>query len=122
MTIITIDRLNQSFFPDDSNIRDLFSLNAFDTPSLVQFIHRNIAYIIIFLFTYILIVVFKDNQFSHLRKNVFYVFLFLLIQIFLGILTVVSGAQIVLASMHQIGSIFLVTASLILVFKNSKIS
>jgi len=40
----------------------------------------------------------------------------------LGILTVLSGAQIFLASMHQIGSIFLITASIILVFKNSKIN
>ena len=35
---------------------------------------------------------------------------------------ILSGAQIILASMHQIGSIILVTTSLILVFKNSKIS
>ena len=49
-------------------------------------------------------------------------FITLLLQIFLGILTILSGAQIILASLHQIGSIFLVTASLILVFKNSKIN
>ena len=33
-----------------------------------------------------------------------------------------SGAQIILASMHQIGSIILISTSLILVFKNSKIN
>ena len=37
-------------------------------------------------------------------------------------LTILSGAPIVLASLHQIGSIFLVTTSLILVFKNTKIN
>jgi len=40
----------------------------------------------------------------------------------LGILTVLSGAQIFLASMHQIVSILLITTSLILVFKNSRIN
>jgi cytochrome c oxidase assembly protein subunit 15 len=44
----------------------------------------------------------------------------LLFQIFLGILTVVSGAQIYIASMHQIGSIFLITSSIVLMFINSK--
>jgi len=44
------------------------------------------------------------------------------LQISLGILTVLFGAQIILASIHQIGSILLITASLILVFKNSKIN
>ena len=63
-----------------------------------------------------------NNNFTHLRKSVLLVFIALLLQIFLGILTVISGAYIVLASMHQIGSIFLITTSLILVFKNSKIS
>ena len=114
--------MNQSYFPDDSNIRDLFSFEAFNTPSLVQFIHRNVSYFIVLLFIFIFVTVFKNNHFFYLRKNVLYVFLFIFIQIFLGILTVISGAHIVLASMHQIGSIFLITASLILVFKNSKIS
>jgi len=103
-------------------MKDLFSFNAFNTPSLVQFIHRNVAYLIILLFVYISVIVFKSNHFLYLRKNVLYVFLFILIQVFLGILTVISGAQIVLASMHQIGSILLITASLILVYKNSKIN
>ena len=40
----------------------------------------------------------------------------------LGIFTVISGAQIILASLHQIGSIFLVTFSVILVFKSTKIN
>ena len=114
--------MNQNYFPDDSAMKDLFSFNAFNTPSLVQFIHRNVAYLIILLFVYISVIVFKSNHFLYLRKNVLYVFLFILIQVFLGILTVISGAQIVLASMHQIGSILLITASLILVYKNSKIS
>ena len=42
------------------------------------------------------------------------------IQMILGILTILSGAQIILSSMHQIGSIFLVTSTVILIFENSK--
>ena len=114
--------MNQSYFPDDSNIKDLFSINALETPSIVQFIHRNIAYFIILLFSLIARMIYKNKDFVYLRSIVLLVFVFLFLQTFLGILTVLSGAQIILASMHQIGSILLITSSLILVFKNSRIN
>ena len=114
--------MNQSYFPDDSNIKDLFSINALETPSIVQFIHRNIAYFIILLFSLIVTVIYRNKDFVYLRSAVLLVFVFLFLQTFLGILTVLSGAQIILSSMHQIGSILLITSSLILVFKNSRIN
>ena len=114
--------MNGSYFPSDYNAKDLFSINFFDVPSVVQFIHRNIAYFIFLLFLVILIVIFKNNDFIYLRKIALLVFFLLLVQIFLGIFTVLSGLQIILASMHQIGSILLIITSLILVFKNSRIN
>ena len=114
--------MDQGYFPDDSNIKDLFSINALETPSIVQFIHRNIAYFIILLFCLIATKIYRNKDFVYLRSAVLLVLVFLFLQTFLGILTVLSGAQIILASMHQIGSILLITASLILVFKNSKIN
>ena len=114
--------MNQNYFPDDSKIRDLFSMKAFETPSIVQFLHRNIAYFIILLFSFIATIIYRNKDFIYLRNTILLIFIFLLLQIFLGILTVLSGAQIILASMHQIGSILLVTTSLILVFKNSRIN
>ena len=114
--------MNKSYFPDDSNLKDLFSLNSFGTPSLIQFIHRNMAYLILLIFFIIATIIFRNNDFIYIRKTILLVFVSLFLQIVLGILTVLSGAQIILASMHQIGSIILVTTALILVFKNSKIS
>ena len=114
--------MDQGYFPDDSNIKDLFSINALETPSIVQFIHRNIAYFIILLFCLIATKIYRNKDFVYLRSAVLLVLVFLFLQTFLGILTVLSGAQIILASMHQIGSILLITTSLILVFKNSKIN
>ena len=32
------------FFPDDNSIKNLFKLSVFNDPSLVQFIHRILAY------------------------------------------------------------------------------
>jgi len=114
--------MNHGYFPDDSSPKDLFSMKAFDTPSIVQFVHRNVAYFIILLFSFIAIIIFRNKDFIYLRSAVLLVFIFLFLQTLLGILTVLSGAQIVLASMHQIGSIFLIATSLILVFKNSRIN
>ena len=114
--------MGQSYFPDDSNVKDLFSIKVFETPSIVQFIHRNVAYFIILLFGFIATIIYKNEDFIYLRRTALLIFIFLFLQTFLGILTVLSGAQIILASMHQIGSIFLITSSLILVFKNSRIN
>ena len=114
--------MNNAYFPDDSTFKDLFSIQALETPSIIQFIHRNIAYFIILLFTFIALIIYKNEDFIYLRSLTLLIFIFLLLQTILGILTVLSGAQIILASMHQIGSILLITTTLILVFKNSRIN
>jgi len=112
--------MNGNYFPDDYYYKDFISTESLNTPSVVQFIHRNVAYFIFIFVLFVLIKIFKNDDFFYLRKAVLLVFISLLLQMFLGIITVLSGAQILIASMHQIGSIILVSTSLILVFKNSK--
>ena len=110
--------MNQTFFPDDSLLEDLFSFKAFETPSIVQFIHRNIAYFIILLFGFISFIIYRDKNLIYLRNITSLLCILIFFQATLGVFTVLSGAQIIIASMHQIGSIFLITASVILAFKN----
>ena len=43
--------MNNNFFPDDINLSDLNKTDFFSDPSIVQFLHRNMAYVI---FLYIL--------------------------------------------------------------------
>ena len=38
--------MGNNYFPNENDISNLFKLNAFNDPSLVQFIHRNLAYLI----------------------------------------------------------------------------
>jgi heme a synthase len=110
-----------NYFPDDNLFIDLFKLSAFDEPSLVQFIHRNLAYFILFFYLFILsFVIIKD--YFELKKIIFTIGFFLIIQIFLGILTILLGAHIYISSMHQVSSIFLVSSCVYLVFINSKIN
>tara|TARA_B100000029_G_scaffold514287_1_gene616498 strand:- start:5768 stop:6793 length:1026 start_codon:yes stop_codon:yes gene_type:complete len=114
--------MNGKFFPDDVDLSVFSSLALFDIPSIVQFIHRILAYLIFALFLFILLITFRNQKLKHLEKNVLIVFFALLIQIMLGIFTVLYNAQILIASLHQFGSIILITSSLILVYKNSKIN
>jgi len=110
--------MGESYFPDDNKFVNLFNLSVFSDPSLTQFIHRNFAYII-FVFYLILMVKIYKNKLSDLYFGINIVGLLLIVQIILGIITLINGAQILLASMHQISSIFLVSASVYLLFLNS---
>ena len=66
----------------------------------------------------------QDNNFSNklikFNKTVIVLGLILSLQIVLGILTVTSGAQMFIASMHQISSILLVSFSVYFLFINTK--
>ena len=109
--------MGSNFFPDDNVPMDLFSLSSFNDPSLVQFMHRNLAYFIFFIYLLILIKIYI-NRLKTYFKAIKIIGFFLILQIILGILTLISGAQIILASMHQISSIFLITSSIYLVYLN----
>jgi len=109
--------MGTTYFPDDNKFINLFYFTAFSDPSLVQFMHRNLAYIIFILY---LIIIFKIyvNKLRGLYFSINTVGLLLIIQIILGIFTLLYGAQILLASMHQISSIFLVSFSVYFLFLN----
>jgi cytochrome c oxidase assembly protein subunit 15 len=106
-----------SYFPDDNSIINLFKLEAFNDPSLVQFMHRNLAYLIFIFYLLILFIVYKNNLLNLFQAAKIIGFI-LIAQIVLGVLTLLSGAQIIVSSMHQISSIFLVSSSIYLVYLN----
>lgn len=111
--------MGSSFFPNDNEIMNIFKLSAFSDPSLVQFMHRNLAYIILIFYLIVLLKIYK-KKLINLYFAINLVGLLLFIQILLGILTLLYGAQILLASMHQISSIFLVGSSVYLLYLSSK--
>ena len=111
--------MGSTYFPNDNNFTDLLNLSAFSDPSLAQFIHRNLAYLIGVYYLFILYEVYK-NKFYELYKSIILVGCFIILQIFLGVLTILYGAQIYIASMHQISSIFLVSSCIYFYFNNTK--
>jgi cytochrome c oxidase assembly protein subunit 15 len=111
--------MGNSYFPDDNNIVDLFKISVFDEPSLTQFIHRNLAYLILAFYIYTFYFYFKRKLNTYFRILVI-IGIILFFQIFLGILTVLSGAQIFYSSLHQINTILLVSSSICFLFISKK--
>jgi cytochrome c oxidase assembly protein subunit 15 len=103
--------MGTTYFPDDSKFIEFLNINVFDNPSIVQFIHRNLAYLILGIYIYILFFVMKDQK-EIFRKPVLIIGVSLFLQVFLGILTLLSGVKIIYASLHQINSILIILSTL----------
>jgi len=108
--------MNGSFLPNDVNSRDYFSFQLFYNPSIVQLLHRIIAYILFFF------IIILNYLFIKKKLSFFNILLFdiaILLQVFLGVITLISGVDIKYASLHQLGSIFVLSSYLLILYKNS---
>ncbi len=103
--------MNSNYFPDDIILKSINDYFDFDNQSLVQFIHRNTAYFIFFVYCVIgAKIILNKNE--DLYKSYFVLTLFIFLQVILGIYTLLSGLNIYISSMHQICGIFLVISTL----------
>ena len=108
--------MNDKFIADDIVILNIFSKELFSNPSYVQLFHRFMAYFILF-YSCLIYVYFRKDQNSNFFKFIFFALAF---QIILGILTLVSGLNIYLASLHQMGSILLLSSAIYGLFCSNK--
>ena len=108
--------MNGSFLPNDVGYNDVINTQLFNNPSIVQFLHRVTAYLLLF-FIIILNYLYIKNNYG--TKNIILFDIAILVQIFLGIITLLSGVEIKYASLHQLGSIFVLTTYLAIIYKNS---
>lgn len=115
----TWPRMGNGFIPDDIFLNNLKSTLDFNSHSLVQFYHRNLAYVIILYVLFLTIYIYK-KKISYLYMPLNILILFLSFQIILGIFTLISGLNIYLASMHQIISVLLVLSALNLYYLRTK--
>ena len=103
--------MGSSYFPDDSQFIEFLNISVFDNPSIVQFIHRNLAYLLVGIYIYILFIIIRDeNKIFRMPMIIIGVSLFL--QVILGIFTIISGVKILYASLHQINSILIILSTL----------
>ena len=107
--------MNGAFFPNDVALNDYLSLQLLYNPSIIQFFHRLTAYILLFFIIFLNYLFIKKRL--NFRSILFFDFAILL-QILLGIITLVSGVEIKYASLHQLGSIFVLSSFLLILYKN----
>ena len=111
--------MGSTYFPDDLSLTELKMIFEFDNHSLVQFYHRNLAYLIVFYVLLLSFVIYK-KKLLNLYKPLKIVLFFLFLQALLGIFTLVSNLNIFIASIHQITSVLLVFSALNLYYLNAK--
>ena len=108
--------MNGSFFPNDVGYDDLINTQLFNNPSIVQFLHRSTAYLLLFFIIILNFICFKKK---YDFKYVLFFDVAVLIQIFLGIVTLISGVEIRYASLHQLGSILVLSSYFLILYKNT---
>ena len=111
--------MGESYFPNDTNLSSFFNLFELSNHSLVQFYHRNLAYIII-IYTLILSIIIIKNNKNNLYKPLKILIFILFLQVLIGILTLISGLNIYIASVHQLLGVLLILSALNLYFFEAK--
>ena len=111
--------MGTSYVPNDYSFINFQSLLKLDEHSLVQFYHRNLAYLIIIYVIFLAIFIYKKKM-QNLYFTLKVLLIFLIFQVILGIYTLVSGLNIYLASAHQITSVLLVFSALNLYYFRAK--
>jgi cytochrome c oxidase assembly protein subunit 15 len=93
---------------------NLFSsfANIFLAPQTIVFIHRWFAFVVLVAVIYVYVIVRKTNYQSDLLKGLQWLIAAVALQIGLGILTILSYVNIVIALMHQAGAIVLFALSI----------
>ena len=110
--------MGNTYFPNDNNFINLLKLSAFSDPSLVQFMHRNLAYIIGIFYIFILYCIYA-NKIHELYRSTNILGLVIFLQIILGIFTITYGAHIYIAAAHQASSILLVSCCIYFFYLNT---
>ncbi len=100
------------------------NMNHYDSytfmPTLIQFMHRTVAYILFIIGLYIIYKLYKDSEYLNQRKPIIVFGIVLITQVLLGIITVLmckGEVPVLWGVLHQAGAISLLTASMWLRFK-----
>ena len=108
--------MNGKFIPTDIDKNDLIKISSTDNATVIQFYHRMIAYLLI-IFLIILNCLFYVKKIPNNSINILNIAI--IIQILLGIITLITGVKIEYASIHQLGSVFVLLSFLFIYYKNT---
>lgn len=117
--------INGTWIPDTMFTHQPFLLNFIDNTILIHFIHRGLAYIILGLVIYWSLQLFKLSATPTLQKAAKYPLLLVIVQVVLGIASVLTSSSIVpgswggfewMAQLHQLTGMLLLLSLVTLLF------
>jgi len=109
--------MNENFIPEDVLVKEFANFKSYSSPSHIQFLHRIFAYTLIIIFSFLFYLLLKKKIVN--PKFLFIVLIAIFFQASLGVLVLVSGFKIYLASLHQLGSVFLLFSIIYLFYQVS---
>ncbi len=108
----TFPLMGGRFFPKELYSMTPSWISAFEDLVTIQFNHRMLAYLIVVFITVFTVNALRSNVNNRSRAGILAMFTLMLLQVSLGISTLVLHMPIQLAAAHQIGAIALLSASL----------
>jgi cytochrome c oxidase assembly protein subunit 15 len=107
--------MNGNFIPDDIVKSDFYRHDSLNNPSVIHFYHRIVAYILIIFLIILNYLSYKKNIIS---KSIIILNIAIFLQVVLGIITLLTGVKIYYASLHQLGSVLVLTSFILIYYKN----
>jgi cytochrome c oxidase assembly protein subunit 15 len=108
----TFPLMNGSVFPDAAWVNSWGIDNLFYNPATIQFIHRLLAFLIVFMIAGMFVLSGRTAVDSRQRNAVRLLLVAVGVQFTLGMITILYHAPVSWSSVHQIGAFFLFTAVL----------
>ena len=96
--------------------------NILDNPVTVQFIHRMLAFLVLFFALFLLWKSRRELPPGNQRSAISLLWWAVALQVALGIITILSAAQIVTASVHQVGAFVLFASATYALFSFRKVA
>jgi len=115
----TFPYMNGQLIPEDYFIKEYGYKNFFENVITINFNHRWLATITFTIIIVFLIYNFLTKRYHNYNFHMLIIFLFAILQFLLGILTLLSNVEIILASLHQVNSMLLL-ASIIFFYHSIK--
>ena len=111
--------MNGQVLPDESFDLLPIWINFFHNSALVQFNHRILGYLLFFLVLIFFIIAKYDTN-PAIKRSSFYLIFVATLQVCLGIITILSEAELLYAALHQAGGMIFLIAVLNSLFMSSR--
>jgi cytochrome c oxidase assembly protein subunit 15 len=116
-------KMNENFIAPEAFDKANYLINDIAT---IQFIHRWLAFFALVLIGFLYVKIKRYNYKNQIQKTTLikgarYLKIIVLIQIILGVFTLIHNVPIILASLHQINSVLLIGACVYIIFFSKKL-